>query len=184
VAGGCVAGVYAEALYRLARETNAVDAVSADLAVVRGALRDVERLRPLVETPQMGDETREQMIRAALGDLVGKPVLHLLLLVVRKRRQGSIEAIIDAYQALIEEARGERRATLTTAAPLDEAERARIAGALSSKTGARILLDARVDPSLLGGVRLRLGDTLVDGTIKTALDRLARAMEGANHGPP
>lgn len=179
VTGG-VPRVYAEAIFRIARERRAIDEVLEDLRAVRAAVRENPKFQALIEAPGGGAEA-ERAIRGAFGDTVAEPVLNLLLLLVRKRRQKSLAKIVDAFEAMVEEEKGERRVAVTTARPLDEGARSRLAEVLSRKTGTRIVLDTRVEPALLGGVLVRVGDTLIDGSLKAGLSRLARMMkEGTN----
>jgi len=179
--GSGVGRVYAEALFALAKEKGAVEAVGDDLAEVLTMLRDNPSFRLLIESPELSREETEGMIRETFGTQVGAPVLNLMLLLVRKRRQSALGRIAESYEAIRAAERNERRATISTAAPLDEATKSRIAETLARKLGGRIVLDETIDPAILGGVLLRVGDTLVDGTLRTGLERLARHMANPNH---
>lgn len=179
-AGG-VPRVYAEAIFRLAKERGAIDEVLEDLRAVREALRASPKFQALVESPGVGTADTERAVRGAFGESVGEPVLNLLLLLVRKRRQKAFARIVDAYEAMVTEERRERRVAVATAGPLDDGARARLADVLSRKIGARVVLETRVEPALLGGALVRVGDTLFDGSLKAALARLSRIMtEGTN----
>lgn len=180
-AGGPVGRVYAEALFAIAKEANAIDSIGEDLRAVGAVLRENPGFRALYESPELSREETERMLRETFGDALEPAVLNLLLLLVRKRRQAHLGRIAEAYDAIVEEERNERRVTLVTAAPLEEPARARLAALLSAKTGARVILDERPDPAVLGGVLARVGDTLVDGTLRAALGQLARHMEAGNH---
>jgi F-type H+-transporting ATPase subunit delta len=179
--GAVVARVYAQALFAIAKQKGIVDDVHDDLAVMRTALEKSPQFRRLLESPKVSLEQAERVIRDTFGPIAGTPAFNLLLLLIEKRRQGAFDRIVEEYSAMRDAERSERRATIATAAPLDDATRARIAGALGAKAGVRVLLEERVDPSLLGGVLVRVGDTLVDGTLRTALDRMARHIAQPNH---
>ena len=180
-ATGGVARVYAEAIFRLAKERRAIDEVLEDLRTVRESLRASPKFQTLIEAPGLGTDRTEKAIHAVFGETVSEPVLHLLLLLVRKRRQKALAKIVEAYEEMVAQERRERRVAVATASALDDDARARLAEVLARKIGARVVLDTRVDPTLLGGVVARVGDTLIDGSLKAELARLSRRMkEGTN----
>jgi F-type H+-transporting ATPase subunit delta len=176
-ANSAVGRVYADAVFAIAKESNAVDAFLEDLRVVLAAFRDNPKFEALYSSPKIAREETERMVRGAFEGKLRQPLLHLLLLLVRRGRQRALPAIVRAYEALVDADRNQRRVALATASPLDDALKARIADALSKKTGQKVLLDARVDPALLGGAVLRVGDTVVDGSLRTGLARLAKQMQ-------
>jgi F-type H+-transporting ATPase subunit delta len=175
-ATGGVPRVYAEAIFRIAKERGEIDAVLEDLRAVDAAFRANPKFHALVESPSVGAAEAERAVRGAFADAVSDPVLNLLLLLVRKRRQKAFAKVVEAYEAMVTEEHHERRVAVATAGPLDDAARTRLAEVLSRKLGARVVLETRVDPALLGGVLVRVGDTLIDGSLKAGLARLSRDM--------
>lgn len=172
-----VGRVYAGAVFAIAKEANEVDAFLDDLRAVLDVFRANAKFAALYGSPKIAREEAERMVRGAFEGKLRKPLLHLLLLLVRRGRQRSLPAIVRAFEALVDADRNQRRVGIATAAPLDEALKARITDALSKKTGQKVLLDARVDPALLGGAVLRVGDTVIDGSLRTGLARLAKTMQ-------
>lgn len=177
--GGAASGVgrvYAEALLAIAKEKGTIDEVVRDLGTARRLFAENPNFATLFESPTLSRENAVTMVRGCFRGVVSETVIDLLLLLGRKRRQHALPAIAEAFQAMVDAERHERRVVLTVAAPIDDALRDRITALLSKKTGDKILLETLVDPSLLGGALVRVGDTMIDGTLKTGLTRLAREM--------
>ncbi|MDR1308365.1 MAG: ATP synthase F1 subunit delta, partial [Deltaproteobacteria bacterium] len=119
----------------------------------------------------------------ALAGILGKSgfspaVSNFLRLLHDKGRLGKLADIASAYAQLCDEADGLLRGTLTTAAPLAKRELSAIKGALSTLTGAKVDLEVVLDPSIIGGLVARLGDLVVDSSLRTQLDRAGRLLAG------
>jgi len=182
VASGGVGRVYAEALFAVAKETNAVDAVLEDLAEVERVFVDNAKFETLIESPKVTREDAERMLRSAFEGQIAKPVLNLLLVLLKRGRQRAVPQVAEAFRALVDADRRQRRVAITTAKPIEPAHVEKLAHTLSQKTGQRVLLETAVDPALLGGAVARVGDTVIDGSLRTGLALLARKMkEETNH---
>src|SRR5205085_11406528 len=112
--------------------------------------------------------------RAALSPLTR----DFLGIVARNRRLFAIPAMIEAYLAKLAERRGEVTAEVTTAQPLNEAQQGALGEQLRRAVGRRVTVDIRVDPSLLGGMIVKVGSRMIDGSLKSRLQRLQLAMKG------
>ncbi len=174
-----IAGRYAAALFDLAKEQGALDAVAADLDGLSAMIAESADLRLLLRSPlvRRGDQGRAMAalaMAAGLGPLVG----NLLRLVARNGRLFTLPALIVAFKARLAAERGERTAHVTSAQPLSDSQQAKLKAELSRLLGADVNIDPSVDDSLLGGLVVRLGSRQIDGSLKTKLDRLAVAMKG------
>lgn len=172
-----VGRVYAEALFSLAKESNSVDDTLEELREVLGVFRNNAEFEAVFLSPKIAHEDAERMIRETFTNRAGKRTVNLLLLLLRKRRQHALAAIVEGFEAMVDEDRNQSRVTVTSAAPLEELHEQRLAETLAKQTGQRILLETRVEPDLLGGALLRIGDTVIDGSLRTGLTRLARQLQ-------
>jgi F-type H+-transporting ATPase subunit delta len=173
-----VAGRYATALFELASEAGAVDAVKADLDSFTALIAEIDDLKRLVRSPVFSAEEQEKAITAIL-DKVGISGLagNFFKTVAANRRLFAIESIVRAYDALAAEARGEVVAEVTVAQPLSDAHAATLKEALDTMTGKHVKLAVEVDPSLLGGLKVKIGSRLVDASLKTKLNSIRYAMK-------
>jgi F-type H+-transporting ATPase subunit delta len=178
-AEGGLAGRYANAVFELAQDQKAVDAVSADLAGLRRALETSPDLARLVKSPVFSAQDHARALKAIL-DKMGAHALttKFVLLLAAKRRLFSLIGIIKAYEGLVAKSRGETEAEVTAARALSDAEITELKSVLKSKLGKEPRLHAKVDPSLLGGLVVKVGSRMIDSSLRTKLDGLRAAMKG------
>lgn len=162
---------YAEAVFEIAERDGAVDKWLEQLSTAAAAVGDRTVARRL-EDPQIPFDVRLNALLAPFGKAMLPQMGNLLALVLRRRRVESLPNIAREFRRLYNRRAGIVEATATTAAELDDAELAALRGRLEQMTGARIELETRVDSSLLGGVQVRLGDQLIDGSVRGRLERL------------
>jgi len=170
---------YAEALFDLAqaRESlagQAVAALRAEMEHLVVLVEETPQLSALLERPDLPAEWKLEALREALGASFSKTIMALLAVLVRHRRGDSVARVAEAYGELADEMAGVVRAEARTVVPLTEAQRARLIAALQRLTGRQVKLEVRSDPALLAGVRVQVGDRLIDGS---AAGRLARMRE-------
>ncbi len=178
-AEGGLAGRYANALFELAHEHKAVDAVSADLASLRKALETSPDLARLVKSPVFSAEDHAKALKAILGKMdAGALTTKFVLLLAEKRRLFALTGIIKAYESQVAKSRGETEAEVTAARALNDAEIAELKSALKAKLGKEPRLHTKVDPSLLGGLVVKVGSRMIDSSLRTKLDGLRAAMKG------
>ncbi|HVV93291.1 MAG TPA: F0F1 ATP synthase subunit delta [Hyphomicrobiales bacterium] len=173
-----IARRYGSALYELAREQGAVDAVLADLDRFAGLLHESEDLRRLVHSPVFSAEEQLAAVtavlaRAGIGGLAG----NFIRLTAKNRRLFAIADMIKAFRALVAQARGEVTAEVTLAERPSDARLRDIAEALRAVAGREVRLDLKVDPSIIGGLIVRLGSRMVDTSLKTKLTQMQLAMK-------
>lgn len=169
---------YARAVAQLAREQGATDRVSADLQTIARAIGENNPVADFFEAPVIGRPDKERVFREAFGQL--HPIaLHTLLLLVRKRRETLLQAIVSEYLALERSAHGRALLTLTSARALDRKEYSAVIAGLERSYGKKFEVTEVVDPSLIGGLRIMMGDRRIDATISGRLDALTRELAQA-----
>jgi F-type H+-transporting ATPase subunit delta len=162
---------YADAAFEIGRADRSLEAWERDLASLGAALRDVQ-LRRLVEHPAVAFSDKERVLRRVVGDGVSPETLSLVLLMIRRGRPGAIDRMIARFGELLRQERGIALAEVRTALPLEEAQRTAVAERLAELTGERVEMNEMVDESLIGGIAVRIGDTLYDASVRNRLERL------------
>ena len=169
---------YAIAAFEIAQERGDTGAWLNAIRQIAEFMGDPE-VRRVLENSRVGQEPKQRLIEAALNDLPPLP-LNLAKLLVRKNRTALAVDIASQFEQLLEEQRGISRARAVTAVPLGNAERDALARRLREQTGKEVLLETSVDPNLLGGVVVQIGDRLIDASTKARLralrENLIRAM--------
>jgi F-type H+-transporting ATPase subunit delta len=174
-----VAERYASALFELAKEQGQQVAVEKDLSGVQGLLDQSEDLRHLVTSPVFTAEAQGKAI-AALAAKAGISGLtsNFLKVLAANRRLFATADIIKAYRAIAAKARGEVAAEVSSAQPLTEAQMQALKDQLRGTVGKDVTITAKVDPSLLGGLIVKVGSKMIDSSLRTKLDTLKVAMKG------
>lgn len=173
-----MAGRYATALFELAQEAGAIDAVSADFDRFEALLDDSADFNRLVRSPVFGSEDQLRALTAVLemAEITGLAA-NFLKTVTRNRRLFAVRDIIRGYRAEVARFKGEVRAKVKVAEPLSETHRAALADTLKSVTGKEVAIDVVVDPALIGGLVVKLGSRMVDASLRTKLNALRHAMK-------
>ncbi|HCW50671.1 MAG TPA: ATP synthase F1 subunit delta [Clostridiales bacterium] len=174
--GSVVARRYARALYEAAAAAGAPDAVGRDLRAAVGAIWGEEGLREFLLSERVASGAKKRLVRELTGRGVHRLVRNLLLLTVDKRRTSYLPEIVELYGLLEDRARGVARVEVRTAVPLDEPARREMESVLSAKLGRRVRLSFKVDPSILGGVQVKVDDRLLDASLKRRLERLGERL--------
>nr|WP_281066384.1 F0F1 ATP synthase subunit delta [Xanthobacter flavus] len=173
-----MAGRYATALFELAREAGAVDSVKADLDRLSAMIAESADLARLVKSPVFSAEEQLKAITAVLGQAeISGLAGNFVKLVAQNRRLFALPRMISDYAALVAAQRGETTAQVTVAAPLSDTHFAALKEALAQQTGKDVNLDVTVDPSILGGLIVKLGSRMVDASLKTKLNSIRHAMK-------
>ena len=175
-----LAGRYASALFELARDRDALEAVATDLANFRSLLHESSDLGRLIRSPVLSREDQGKAL-SAIGQRVGFHQLtgQFLGLLAEKRRLFAMPAIIEAYEAMLAEHKGEVGAELLSAVPLTEGQIDAMREQLKTAVGKDVTLVSKVDPNLLGGLVVRVGSRMIDASLRTKLHQLELAMRGA-----
>jgi F-type H+-transporting ATPase subunit delta len=176
--GSTVADRYASALFDLALEDKALPAVEADLDRFSALLAESADLKRLVRSPVFSAEEQSRAITAVLekaeiGGLVG----NLIKVAASNRRLFTVPDIAAAFRRLAARHRGEVAAEVTSAEPLGDRHVAALKEALKAALGKDVALDAKVDPALIGGLIVKVGSRMIDGSLRTKLNSLKLAMK-------
>ena len=171
---------YAAALFDLADERHALDAVAGDLRELRAMVRGSGDLVRLLRSPVLSRDEQGKAV-AALAERAGLSALtrDFLGVVARNRRLFAIPAMIEAYLKKLADRRGEVTAEVAVAQPLTEARQAALTEQLRRAVGAHVTVEIRVDPTLLGGMTVKVGSRMVDASLSSRLHRLRLAMRAA-----
>jgi len=174
-----LAGRYATALFELARDGKQLDAVGASLASLQQALADSDAFRALTVSPLTSRDDALKTVRAVAASMDLDPLTaDFLGVLAQNRRLAKLGEIIRAFGQLAARHRGETSAEIVSAHPLDDGQLEAIRARLKSRLGRDVTVDPRVDPAILGGLVVKVGSQMIDGSIRTKLDTLAQAMKG------
>jgi F-type H+-transporting ATPase subunit delta len=165
---------YARAVWALAREQDGTRRVGEDLKSVATALDEPGRIHDFFVSPVIDRPSKERILAQVFEGHLHTIALHTLLLLVRKRRERLLSAIVTEYAGLERAERGAQTLTLTSARTLDRAEYQSLIERLERLYGKKFEVTESVDPNLIGGLRIMMGDRRIDATISGRLDALAR----------
>lgn len=167
---------YAQAAFALALQAGQLEVWQRDLAEA-AILASDERTASLLENPRLPHAHRTAALTRALPD-TSALALNLVQVLLAKRRLRLLPAVAAAYQELLDTQRGIQHATVTSAVPLDPGLQERLTRALAERIGKAIVLDTRVDPEIVGGLAVRVGDQIIDGSARSKLAGLRQALSG------
>jgi F-type H+-transporting ATPase subunit delta len=173
-----VAGRYATALFELGLEEKALEQIETDLGRFGEALDASDDLQRLVKSLMFSTEEQGRALGAILDELkIEGLTKNFLLLVSKNRRLFATPDMIRAYRAMLAEHRGEMSATVTAASKLTNTQVTALKQALKAGLGKDVMLDQLVDPSLIGGLMIKVGSRMIDTSIRTKLNSLKHAMK-------
>lgn len=174
-----LAGRYAAALFELAEEDKQLDSVEASLAKLKDALDQSDDFRALTTSPVV-DRAQAVAAVATVGDSLGLDPLTAKFLgtLAQNRRLAQLGGAIRAFSTIAAQYRGEANAEVATAHPLTDDQVTALKAKLKQLAGRDVNVDMKVDPALLGGLVVRMGSRMIDGSLRTKLNALASAMKG------
>jgi F-type H+-transporting ATPase subunit delta len=174
-----VSGRYALALYDLASENKAVAEVAKGLAAFQVLIDQSADLKRLMNSPVFKAEDQNNAV-AALADMAGIKglALNFLKVMAANRRLSAVPGAIAAFHALVAKAKGETSAEVTSAEKLSAKQISELKSALKAATGTDVNLETKINPSILGGLIVKVGSRMVDNSLLTKLNSLKVAMKG------
>lgn len=175
-----VARNYAEALFDVAQRHEGIDAFGEAVATVARLLDENPDFRLFLETPRVNADEKKTVLKKAFADAVPANFLNFMLITIDKRRQRLLREIAVQYHALVDEHENRVHVTVTVAREMDERTTEELAGRLSTMLGKTAIPDVRVNPDIVGGVIVRAGDTIYDGSLRRRLDRMRRQLLAAD----
>jgi F-type H+-transporting ATPase subunit delta len=175
-----MAGRYATALFELANESKAVDQVQADLKSFAAMVASSPDLMRLVRSPVFSADDQARAIDAILDkSSISGLAKNFLRVIAANRRLFAVDEIIRGFNAMVARHRGEVTAQVTVAEHLNDARMTEIRDALKQVTGKDVQVDVTVDPSIIGGLKVKLGSRMVDASLRTKLNSIKFAMKEA-----
>lgn len=164
---------YAQAVFELALEQDALDRWLDDLTLLASSVQNAE-FSDFLDAPQVTVAQKVQVIKDSLQDHIAPLALNLVSLLASRNSANLIPGITQVYEELLDEHKGIERADVVTAASVDDDQQKRIADLLKSLVGKDVTITTRVDPDLIGGFVARVGDRVIDGSTRTRLAELKR----------
>lgn len=175
-----VAARYAKALLISAGKNDCLDGVVTSYAAVSAALADNAGVRSFLEGPQVSEKEKKKLLDEAFGDRIEPTLLSFFQLLIDKNRIEYLQEIAAEFARQAEQAQGFARAEVVTAVPLAADLEEALGAKLKTLTGCEMILDKKVDPAVIGGVKVTIGDRVIDGTLRTELKRLRRSLSQAD----
>lgn len=167
-----VARRYAEAFFDIARENNKIDEFQVELEKVVQAINEVDNLKDYMAHLLIPAAAKKDIIRQLFADQLSPVTLNFIMMIVDKKRESYIEVIVEEYKDMADESRNIAKVDLIAAKEVPDEDVKFLAEKLSASTGKTVQLKLKVDPALLGGVKLRMGDQIIDGTVAKKLEML------------
>jgi len=167
---------YSQAVFNIALEKNELDRWQSDLRKI-ASLGEDGTLIALLQSPKLHFATKAKLVSERLGK-INRLALNLACLLIARGRFGMAGDIADEYQRLLDSYRGIERAGVTTAIPLDDEDKQRLAEQLSAVIGKKVVLKPEVDSNLIGGIVARIGGKLLDGSTRSKLEALKNELAG------
>lgn len=171
-----IARVYAAALIELGREKSVLPQIYDDLHAVLGVYEGDAWFRAFFTSPRVDRDVKWRAVEKAFRGRVGRPVMGLLKVLVDKGRESVFDNVVGQFDRFKDLAENRVHAFLTAAEPLAAEFRASLVARLESASGRKVALHERTDPAVLGGASLRIGDKVIDRTLRTRLAALRRQL--------
>ncbi len=171
-----LAAGYLQALLELAKSKNQLEEVTKDLDAVANLFDENEKLRKIFLHPSVTRDEKTSLVKSVFAPYVSTLVKNFLLLLVTKRRENILDDVLEQYQAVADLVGGRSRATVTTAIPITEDRRAGLKKTLEDVTNRTVEVNTRVDPEILGGVVVKMGNKVIDGSVATRLKNLRKKL--------
>lgn len=175
-----IANRYARALADVAFERGEVSEVKAELESFAGLLRAHEELRQVLSSPVIATDRKQALLGAILDRMSPRPTTaNFLKLLLANHRLMHLDLVLASFAREIDARRGVVSARVTTARQLTEEERGRLLGQLRSATGKDVRLDFQIDPEIIGGIVMRIGSLVYDGSVRTQLRQIREQLRQA-----
>ncbi len=171
---------YATAVFALASDAGSVERVGAELTTILRTIHSDPVILQYFTSPIVNRVDKEQALLESLRGKVGDVPLHTVLLLVRKRRESLLEELVTEYDKLARAARGVEPLLVTTARELTESDVRALVESMERTYGKKFEASVTVDPSLIGGVRVVMGDRMIDGSVSGRLEELTRSLFASN----
>ena len=179
-----VASRYGEALFSLARDHDIIDLVAQELSNLQQALAENRQLERLLSHPEIAVERKMTVLRNLFGDMISTPVIAFLRIIIQRQRLHLLALIEKEYRELTNRHRRIFPVQVTSAIPFTQEQLERLRPVLERLTGGKVVIDTRIDPGVLAGAMVRIGDQVIDGTARGRLTRLREALAAPGGSAP
>lgn len=174
-----VARTYADALFGITGKVDQAERQAGELAEVDALVRDSAELREVILHPTVPAEAKVRVLKRLMGDGLDARTARFLEVLFAHGRAAAVRGVADALSARVDEIRNRRRATVRSVVPLDEGQTARVREALQERLGGEVLMRAEIDPTLLGGLEVRVGNEVMDLSVARRLREMRERLVGA-----
>ena len=174
-----IARNYAAALFDLAQRHEGLEVFADGVDTLVGLLDQNPNFRVFLETPRIADRDKKEVLKRVFGDVLPKALLNFLQVTVDKRRQRLLGLIGEEFHGLLDEHLGRTHVIVTVVREIDSGVLEELSGKLSALLGQEAIPHLRVKPEILGGVHLKTGDTVYDGTLRRRLKQLRKQLVSA-----
>ncbi len=164
-----VARVYAEALFAIAKERSLVDDMGQELEEFLAMIREDREIELFLSSPVLDPTEKVERLKTALSGRMNETVADFLCLLVEKRRIGVLPSVVEAFRSMADEHAGRTRVSVRTASALPDALRSEIGAALKQALEREIVIESDLDPEIMGGAVVSIGDKVYDGSIRGRL---------------
>lgn len=165
---------YAEALFEVALEMNRLEDFKTEISSVTKVFKDEPQLKTVFEHPKLSKAEKKDIVNAIFKDRVSQEIVNLIYIMIDKGRERYIEDISREYAVLSNKAQGIIEGKVYTAVSMDSMEKEKLQNKLSQNLNKRVILKNVIDPSLIGGVLVRLEDRVIDASIKGQLEDIKK----------
>lgn len=172
-----VAKKYASALFLSVKEKNKTEDAYEQFDSLKELLKKDRSLLNFLAAPQVLDSHKHQLVRNVFTGRLDQLFVEFLLVLVEKNRINFLPEIIDEFDRLVEAEKGIGRVTVITAVPMQDTERARLIEKMTARTNLKIVLEEKIDTSILGGVIVILHNEIIDGSVKHGLQLLEEQLQ-------
>lgn len=171
-----VARVYAQALSDLGEDEGNLPGIADDLRALRELFERDATFREFYGSPRLDPPAKKRVLHELLADRIGRPAMGLLHVLIDKRRELLLDNIADEFDRYRDLREGRQHVYLTAARPVSEDQLSEIRERLEEATGKKILIHQKIDPRVVGGLRIKVGDKVIDGTVRRRLQQLRQAL--------
>jgi F-type H+-transporting ATPase subunit delta len=174
-----LAGRYAQALVEIGQERRALDKYGSDLTSFGNLVAESHDFREVLSNPAFTREDRKVIATTVLRDLDADPIMiNFVCVLIDRKRIDQLAGIETAFRQKVDELHGIKRGEIISAKPLAKEDLSRVTEVLARISGKKVLVTPAVDPSLIGGVVAKVGDMVLDGTLRTQLNQLKESLKG------
>ncbi|WP_082232673.1 F0F1 ATP synthase subunit delta [Halobacillus massiliensis] len=180
MSGTIIAKRYANALFQIGEEQSKLDKIESELRALRQIFKDNKQLDSFLKHPRLSVDEKKQMLKGTLKGF-SKETINTMMLLIDRHREEIISDMADHFILKMNDMKGIADATVYSVSPLSDIEKKRISDTFAPKVGKQSLnLTNVIDPSILGGIRLRVGNRIFDGSVSGKLSRIERELVSPN----